>query len=40
MVKLATKDSKWEVAVPAGDTVGASGMRGARPVLLLDVIVV
>ena len=26
--------------VPAGDTVGATGMRGALPVLLLDVIVV
>ena len=28
------------VIVPAGDTVGATGMSGARPVLLLDVIVV
>ena len=26
-----------ETPVPAGDTVGAAGMSGARPVLLLDV---
>ena len=28
-----------DVSVPAGDTVGASGTRGALPVLRLDVIV-
>ena len=40
VVRFVGKFSVICCRVPAGDTVGASGMRGARPVLLLDVVVV